>query len=76
MHPTAHDGAVSYLAMRESGGVGEALERIGSERMIVAMRIMGNDFQEVINQLIPFVALRCCCGWGGCGDGRDLTDVN
>lgn len=76
MHPTAHDGAVSSWEIRESNGAGEALERIGSERIIVAMRIMRNDFQEVINQSISFVTLRCCCGWGGCGDGRDLTGVS
>lgn len=68
MHPAAHDSEVSE-------GIAEALERMGRERMMVAMRIMRKDFQEVINQSMSvFAALRC--GWEGCGDGRDLTAVS
>lgn len=68
MHPAAHDGEVSE-------GIAEALERIGRERMMVVMRIMRKDFQEVINQSMSvFVVLRC--GWGRCGNGRDLTAVS
>ena len=76
MHPAAHDGRVSSLVIRESIAVGEALERMGRERIMVAMRIMRKDFQEVINQSISFVALLCCCVRGGCGDGRNLTGVS
>lgn len=68
MHPAAHESEVSE-------GIAEALERMGRERMMVVMRIMRKVFQEVINQSMSvFVALRC--GWGGCGDGRDLTAVS
>ena len=78
MQPTAQDGDASSRVVRESEEVsprGEALERMGRERIIVAMRIMRKNFQEVINQLMSvFGALRCECG--GSGDGRDLTAVS
>ena len=67
-HFTAHEGTAARDA-RVLSSMGEALERTGRERIMVAMRSMRKDFQESMSQSLFVEWVR----GARCGDEGRLT---